>query len=478
MPSTLPLSPTPAMSAATHRTPSSTVKFACLAMLVSYLPFSAVNGALGTIGATTGADTADLQWLTDAFALALAATVLSAGVIGDLVGRRSVTLAGLGLTALGAAVAVTAGSFEGSTAVQTLWLAEGLAGLGGGAVMSSTLGLVAAASTDLAARRRAIAAWAAAITVGLGGGPFVAAAVTSWTNWRWLFLPILLLAVGVAAFGHRAALEFAAPQGRRLDVGGQTTSALGVTALVYAVIRGGTDGWADAITVGAFAVAVLAVACFLIIERHVAAPLLQLDLFASPGFTAAGIAATSMLFSIVGTVFTLSLLFAHQGASDLQIAVRLGCLFAANALASLIAVRLQTRFGAPLVLIAGLVIAAAGTALLTTTSPGAGLGGFAWRLAVAGVGSGLVMATASTVAVTSVPAELAGMAGAVNNALRQVGAALGAAILGSVLAGRLAGGAAFPTAVHFCAAALACLLALAALLCTALLNRPTSAHTA
>src|SRR3954453_4036642 len=88
---------------------AATVSFACLAMLVSYLPFSAANGALGAIAATTGAHTSDLQWVTDAFAAALGATVLSAGVLGDLYGRRRLVVLGLGLTFVGTALDVVAG---------------------------------------------------------------------------------------------------------------------------------------------------------------------------------------------------------------------------------------------------------------------------------------------------------------------------------------------------------------------------------
>src|ERR1700755_866905 len=103
-----------------------TVLFASLAMLVSYLPFSAANGALGQIAATTGAQTFDLQWVTDAFAVALGAAVLSAGVLGDLFGRRRIAIIGLALTAAGSVVDVSA------TGVHVLWVGQALAGIGGG----------------------------------------------------------------------------------------------------------------------------------------------------------------------------------------------------------------------------------------------------------------------------------------------------------------------------------------------------------
>src|SRR4051794_10863670 len=133
--------------------PTRTVAFACAAMLVSYLPFSAVNGALGAVAAATGAGTARLQWVSDAFAVALAAVVLPAGVLAERIGHRRVTLLGLAGTVLGAAIGTLAGQLPGPDAVVTLWIAQAVAGVGAAAVMSATLALIAAAAPD--PRRRA-----------------------------------------------------------------------------------------------------------------------------------------------------------------------------------------------------------------------------------------------------------------------------------------------------------------------------------
>src|SRR2546429_6222797 len=106
------------------------VWFGCFAMLVSYLPLSGANGILGAIGTATGASTSDLQWLTDAFSVALAGTVLSAGMLGDRFGHRRVARTGLALTAAGTAIGVGAG---GTVAGAVLWLRPAPGGRGGGA---------------------------------------------------------------------------------------------------------------------------------------------------------------------------------------------------------------------------------------------------------------------------------------------------------------------------------------------------------
>jgi MFS family permease len=454
------------MSRERERTVSAaTVGFACLAMLVSYLPFSAANGALGTIAASTGAQTSDLQWVTDAFAVALGATVLSAGVLGDLYGRRRIAVLGLGLTIVGTTLDVVAGA---ATAVRLLWAGQAVAGIGGGMVMSATLALIAA-------RPRAIPLWAAAVVAGLGGGPFIASAVTGYAAWPWTFAPIGVLALATAVFGLARSGESSAPDGRRLDLRGQVTGSVGIAALTFAVISGGSAGWSAPITVASFVVAAAGLVAFALVERRSPAPLLRPSLFASRGFTAAGLAATAVLFAMGGGAFVLSLFFSAQHADALGIATRLSFLFAANALASLAAGPLQNRFGPRPVLLGGLMIAALGALSLLTVAAGTGPGGFAWRLVTLGAGSGLVMATTSAVAVQSVPGPLAGMAGAGNNAMRQLGAALGPAVLGVLVGDRTGTG--LVGAVHVAAIVLAVVFAATAVTSALLLrtrNAPTT----
>ena len=185
-----------------HPTSAGTVGFACLAMLVSYLPFSAANGALGAIAATTGAHTSDLQWVTDSFAVALAATVLSAGVLGDLYGRRRMTLLGLGLTGVGTALDVLAGV---TNAVPLLWLGQALAGVGGGLVMA-TSSTVAVRSVPGPLAGMAAAGNNAMRQIGAALGPAVLGARTGTGLVGALHVTAALLAVVFATAAATAAL--------------------------------------------------------------------------------------------------------------------------------------------------------------------------------------------------------------------------------------------------------------------------------
>src|SRR5215469_6523544 len=175
---------------ATGRSVRSTVGFAATAMLVSYLPFSATNGVLGSIGAATGVGTGTLQWVTDAFTIALTGGVLSGGALAERFGRRRVTIAGLLATVLGALAGWLAGGAQGADAVHGLWAAQAIAGVGAGLVMSATLALIALTAPSPTARTRSIAVWAAANVVGLGAGPFLASASSGAAGWRWMFPPI------------------------------------------------------------------------------------------------------------------------------------------------------------------------------------------------------------------------------------------------------------------------------------------------
>ncbi len=445
------------------------IAFACLAMLVSYLPFSSVNAFLGTIGQSTGASTSDLQWVTDAFTVALAGTVLSGGVLAARYGRARVTLLGLALSAIGCAVGLLSGLGTRPEAIHALWAAQALAGIGGGLVMSASLELIVSVTESTAARAQAIGLWAGANVIALGGGPFISGVIVERTDWRWLYVPVLACLLAVCAFGVISTDRSAAGEDRQLDRTGQLVAAAGIIAVVDGVIHGGAAGWTSAQTLAPVAIGVLLLTAFIAVERRSAHPVVEPRLFRSAGFTAAGVAAMAVLFSVIGTVFVLSLYFAHLDVSGLGIAVRLSSLFAGNATASVIASRLQRRLGARTVLVTGLAIATLGELALLTIGDHTALAAVTSRLVLTGVGCGLVMATATAVAVQSAPGQLAGAAGAANNAVRQLGGALGAAVIGGIFAGQLDAGSSYTSAVHASVAVLAGVLATAALLSAALL---------
>ncbi len=457
-------------SPAPPRSRAATIGFAWVAMLVSYLPFSAVNGALAQIGADTRAGTADLQWVTDAFTVALVVAVLAGGRLGDRFGRRRITLLGLALTAacsvigLIAGILATASTEPSRAAIPVLWIGQAVGGIGAGLVMSATLPLIAITASTSAVRDRAITVWAAANVIGLGAGPFITGAAAMIAGWPALFVVTGILALATLVVGALIAREARSPDRPPLDVRGLASGAAGTVLLVFGVIRAGSDGWTDAVTLASLSISVVLLTAFVALELRGRQPIVDPRLFRSGAFSAAGLAAAVALFTMVGLVFVVSIALGRSGVDPSGIALRLGCLFAGNVVASIVAGPLLARVPAPAILVGGLLIAAAGSATLLTladlTSPFA----LAWRLAVIGAGCGFAVATAAAMAVRSVPPEQSGMAGVANNTLRQVGGALGAAVVGAVFVAALGTDAAAATPV-----ALAAGLHAAALLLTVLI---------
>ncbi|MET7512219.1 MFS transporter [Streptomyces sp. NPDC005480] len=414
-----------------HARPGSvgkTVALACLGVFASYLPIGGVSVSLPSIQQGLGASTADLQWITDAFILPMAAFILTFGLIGDLYGRKKVFLAGLGFFAAGSAVSLTA------TSVAQVWIGQALSGVGAAALLTSTLALISHVCPDFRARAKAVSAWAAALGLGMSLGPLVSGAILEGATWRWIFLPPLIACVIGLAVGAVLLVDSKAPHGRAIDIPGQLAAVIAVASLVYGVIEGGASGWGAGKVVAAFAVAAAALAAFIVVELRSPSPMLSMQLFTSRAFSGAGVVIALALFAQVGLVFALSLFFGTvQHLSALEIGWRF---LALNGLAVVLAPvvgRLMGRVAPGLLLALGLVVTSIGTFWLNTLEADSGAGTVVLVLAVIGAGFSFVMAPITAIAVSSVPHHLAGMAGAGSNTLRQVGGALGPAVFGVIL---------------------------------------------
>lgn len=444
-----------------------TIGLAVLGVFVTYVPISATSVALTTIGTSTGASTADLQWVSDAYVIPMAASVLSAGVLGDLHGRRRTFIIGMLLTVLGAIVAGGAGLASGSTAVHTLWLGQAVSGLGAGLLLPTTLALIGHAVPDPRRRGRFIGLWATGLMLGLALGPIVSGAILEATDdWGWIFAPTAALALVAGGVAVVLLPESKAPEGRRPDWAGQACATLTIASSIYATISGGQHGWSATGTWLGYAVAIAALIGFVAVELTREMPLMDLRLFRSPDFTAAGFSALVALFSVVGAFFLISLFLGYvQHLSALEIGGRLVFVTGVGALVPLVLGPFLHRLRPLMVLAGGLGMSAVGVVALTGIGVATGYADLAWRLAIFGVGLAITMTTVSTAAINAVPWQQAGMAAATNTALRQYGGALGPAILGVVFSDRLAAGATPTDAVHTALAVDAALLALAALLC-------------
>lgn len=410
---------------------AATLVMACLGVFVAYLPVTTVAVSLPAIQAALGASTAQLSWVQDAFVLPMAAFILTAGVFGDVHGRKKVFQAGLLFSAAGAAVALAAPS------VQVLWTGQALAGLGAAALLPTTLALISHVVPDPRERGKFIGLWATSLLAALAVGPLIAGAVLEYVAWRWIYLlviPVSLLATAVAA---RLLTDSRAPHGRRLDQPGQITAAVAITALVYGVIEGGAGSFTDVPVLVALAVAAAGTVAFVVAERRSDSPMLDLTLFRSPAFTATTLVAMITFLALIGFFFLLSLYFGLvQQLDTLQAAWRLLMVTAAAILAGGPVGRLMHRVPARVLITTGLLVVTAALLTLTTLDADTSFASVAWRLALLGLGMGGVLTPMTATAVASVPHHLAGMAAAGNNAFRQIGGALGPAVLGALLTAR------------------------------------------
>lgn len=443
-----------------------TVGLAVLGIFVTYLPIGGVAVSLSTISQATGAGTSDLQWVAVAYTIPMAAVVLSAGVFGDLHGRRRVYSLGMLLTVIGAVVAGLS-NLAGGVAVPLLWAGQALSGLGAGVLLPTTLALISYVEPNPKARGRYVGMWATGMALGLALGPIISGGLLQFASWGWIFAPIGALALIAGLVAHAKLPESKHATTRlHLDWPGQVTASVAIAATIFGVIEGGSRGWNSLEAILGLAVGGAAIIAFLLAESRSTAPLLNLELFRSPAFSAAGFAALVALFSVVGTIFLLSLFFGSvQHLNALEIGVRLLFVSGVATIANQFTGRLLHVIKPLWVLAAGLVLSGVAILLLNGIDESTSFVAIAWRLAIFGISFSLMLTPMSIVAINSVSWERAGMASAANTMLRQCGSALGPAVLGSILSSRLGTGEDFSSALHPALVTTTALLAVAAVGC-------------
>jgi EmrB/QacA subfamily drug resistance transporter len=400
----------------------------CLSLLIVVIDNTILNTALPTLARVLHAGTSSLQWIADAYTLCFAALLIPAGALGDRYGRKLSLLGGLTVFAIGS----TAAAFAGSTGV--LIGARVVMGLGAAFVMPATLSILNAVFPPRE-RPQAIAAWSAVAGVGIVIGPSLGGLLLSHFWWGSVFL-INVPLVAVALAGVLLTVPETAEGGRRgLDVPGTLLVAGSLVLIVDAIIEAPSRGWTGPVTLGELAGGLAMLGGFCWWELRAANPLIDLRVFRSRAFSAAALSVTVIFFALFGSLFVLTqyLQLVH-GYSPLSAGVRALPFALAMAAVSPVSPMLAQRFGARVIIPAGIALMGAGLLDLST----AGVHTAYWLLAVAvaimGAGMGLVMAPASTTIMTTVPAHQAGAGSAINDTIREVGGALGIAVVGSLAA--------------------------------------------
>src|SRR4051794_4210238 len=418
----------------------------CLSLLIVVVDNTILNTALPTVARGLHADTGALQWIVDAYTLTFAALLVIGGALGDRFGRRGALLVGLVVFGAGSALAANA------TSTGTLIGFRGLMGVGAALVMPATLSILTAVFPERE-RATAIGIWSAMAGIGIVVGPTLGGFLLthfSWGSVFWVNVPLVVLAVGLVAVvvpglaGRRAS-------GERLDLVGAGLSAVGMLAVVDAVISPPSRGWTSFRTLGELGIGLGALAAFALWELRVSSPLIDVRVFQHRAFSAATGSLALTFLALFGSLFALTqYLQMVLGYSPLR--AGLGALPFAGAVLviSPLTPILAARLGSRVVIPAGLALMGAGLLLASRAEVSTTYGYLALCVAVMGAGMGLVVATAGESIMTVLPAEQAGVGSAVNDTMQELGGSLGVAVIGSIVAAAYTNGVAdggLPTAL-------------------------------
>ncbi|WP_214321119.1 MFS transporter [Nonomuraea sediminis] len=408
-----------------------TLLVACAATFMLLLDVTIVVVALPDIQHALGAGFADLQWVTDAYALTLAALLLTAGSLADRYGRRRVFVAGLSIFTVGSALC---GLAQGPA---MLSVSRAVQGAGGAILFATSLALLAGAFQG---RERGVAfgAWGAVAGVATALGPILGGLITTGISWRGIFLVNLPIGVVAIAVALARVDESRSPYSARIDWPGVVTLTAGLFSLVYALIRASETAWDEPGVIGCFGLAAVLLAGFAVVESRVREPMFDLSLLRTPTFVGGSIAAFAMNASLFALFLYIVLYLQNDlGYSALGTGARLLVVSAGTVIAATVAGRLTSHVPVRWLIGPGLVLVGAGILLMRGLDAGSDWTHLIPGFVVAGIGTGLVNPPLASTAVGVVPVHRSGMASGVNQTFRQIGIAVGIALYGSIFAASL-----------------------------------------
>ena len=427
------MSQQPTSTATTGRDPKWwTLTAVCTGVFMLLLDITIVNVALPDIQQELDASLSDLQWVIDAYALSLAALLLTAGSLADLFGRRRVFVIGL--------VVFTVGSVACGAAQDIFFLqvSRAFQGIGGAAMFSTALALLAAAFHGKD-RGTAFGVFGATTGVAVAIGPVLGGALTSGISWRWIFfvnVPICLVALAVSL---TRVVESKDRHAGRPDWIGFVTFSIALGALVYGLIEAGKDGWGTTRVVASFVVSAVLLVLFVVSQLRQEHPMFDLGLLRKPTFTGGLVAAFGVSASIF-SLLTYLVIYVQNvlGYSAVATGVRFLFLSVASFFAAAIAGRLSERVPVKWLIAPGFLVLGTGLLLIHGIADDSSWTHLIPGLLVAGVGIGMINPPLASTAVGVVPVARAGMASGVNSTFRQVGIATGIAALGSIFSQQVA----------------------------------------
>jgi DHA2 family methylenomycin A resistance protein-like MFS transporter len=395
-----------------------------------------VSVALPTIGRDLQASSTSLEWVVDSYVIVYASLLVAGGVLSDRRGRKGMFMTGVMLFAAGSLVsgiAPTVGWVIGGRVIQ---------GLGPAIVTPRSLAIISSTFEDPRERATAIGVWSSGSGLALALGPAIGGLLVVAIGWRAVFLlnvPLAALILGLGTFLIPRIARTRTSAG--FDWVGAFLTTFGIGLLTFALIEGPGRGWGSPVIVGSFALAGFGLATFVVWERDIASPLIDVSLFARAPFTVANLAGLTVFFAFIGAIVYLSAYFQQvQGRSALGAGLAVLPIGLGFFVSAQLSGRLVGRRGPRLPMVLGLClcgVAMIGLVRLRTDTP---LSAIWWDLLAIGFGGGLSLTPMTATAMAAVRSERAGMASAIHNSMRQIGQALGVAVLGSLVYAGVSGG--------------------------------------
>jgi EmrB/QacA subfamily drug resistance transporter len=401
----------------------------CLSVFLIVVDNTIVNVALPTLVRELGATTSQLQWIVDAYTLVFACLLVAAGSLGDRLGRKGLLMAGLVWFGVFSTVASRTDSAGALIATRALM------GIGAAAIFPATLAILVNVFRDPRERARAISIWAAVSGLSVALGPVTGGFLLEHFWWGSVFfvnVPIVIIAVVLVGVLVPTSRD---PRAATFDPVGLVLSIAAIASLVYTIIEAPDRGWTAPRSLGGFAAAIALLGGFIVWERSVDHPMLDVRVFANARFSAASLAIAGAFFALFGFVFMVTQYFQFvRGYSTLSAGVHTVPFAVFTGITAPLSPMLVRRFGSNRVVGAGLAAMAAGFVVAGVTAATSPYLVIVIAMVGMGGGLGLVSAPATDSIMGTLPPERAGVGSAVNDTTRELGGTLGVAVVGSVFA--------------------------------------------
>lgn len=398
----------------------------CGATFMLLVDITIVQVALPSVQRELSGSFTDLEWVISAYALALSALILTSGSLADRFGRQRVFIGGI---AVFTALSLVCGLATSST---MLIAARAAQGVGGAAMFATSLALI---GQEYRGRQRAtaLAVWGATVGGAVSMGPLLGGVLTGSLGWRWIFFINLPIGVATLLLSMRRTPNLNDPEAKHVDIAGVVSFSLALFLLVFALIRGASEGWTSAQIVASFAASLILFCTFIVAEARQPRPMFDLTLFRKPAFTGVSVATFAIAASMFAMLVYVTLYLQNVlGFSPLQGGLRLLPITAFAFIVPLLSRRLTERVAPGAVLGTALLLVAAGLFLMHGRSAASAWTGLLGGMIVGGIGIGLANPAIARVALGVVPPQRSGMASGISNTFRVAGLATGVALLGAI----------------------------------------------